>query len=162
MSAVNKPMFLSGGEDSSDRTADQNHHQVYLPIGIETPTNFPFCNAGPVLGTKFPKIIPIAIARKIQTARKRSRIPNFLNAETCRSVFSSSGPCVPTDGWISGEAFPTSRSGVGFVSPWYPSASFSSVITGPAMPVMMSGVEQIFLVPYKYLSFPLRVNKVGR
>lgn len=52
-----------------------------LPIGTETPTNFPLCNAGPVLGTKFPKIIPIAMARKIHTARNRSKRPRFLKAE---------------------------------------------------------------------------------
>ncbi len=32
-------------------------------------------------GTKFPNIIPIAIAKKINKARKRSRIPRLLNAE---------------------------------------------------------------------------------
>lgn len=53
-----------------------------LPIGTETPTNFPLCNAGPVLGTKFPKIIPIAMARKIHTARNRSKRPRFLKAES--------------------------------------------------------------------------------
>ena len=36
----------------------------------------PFWSAGLVSGTKFPRMIPIAIARKIQTARKRSRIPS--------------------------------------------------------------------------------------
>lgn len=53
----------------------------YSPIGIETPTNFPRSSAGPVLDTKFPRIIPTAIARKIQIARKRSRMPNWLKAE---------------------------------------------------------------------------------
>lgn len=53
-----------------------------LPIGTETPTNFPLCNAGPVLGTKFPNIMPIAMARKIHTARNRSKRPRFLKAES--------------------------------------------------------------------------------
>ncbi len=53
-----------------------------LPMGTETPTNFPFCSAGPVLVTKFPRIIPIAIAKNIQNARNRSRRPRLLNAET--------------------------------------------------------------------------------
>jgi hypothetical protein len=55
-----------------------------LPIGTETPTNCPFCNAGPVLGTKFPRIIPTAIARKIHRARNRSRNPRDLKIEDSR------------------------------------------------------------------------------
>ena len=51
-------------------------------IGTETPTNFPFCSAGPVLGTKLPRMMPMAIARKIQSARKRSSKPRDLKAET--------------------------------------------------------------------------------
>jgi hypothetical protein len=50
-------------------------------MGIETPTNFPFCKAGPVLGTKLPNIIPMAIAKKIHRARKRSNQPRLLKAE---------------------------------------------------------------------------------
>ena len=52
------------------------------PIGAETPTNLPFCNAGPVLGTKSPRTMPIAIANRIQRAKNLSSKPEFLNAET--------------------------------------------------------------------------------
>jgi len=80
-----------------------------MPMGIDTPTNFPFCNAGPVLGTKFPSIIPnpnqytlflhvlrlqalkqeikspiylpIAIAKKIHRAKNRSNQPKDLKAD---------------------------------------------------------------------------------
>jgi len=51
-------------------------------MGTETPTNFPFCSAGPVLGTKFPSKIPMAMERKIHNARKRSSQPSPLNAGT--------------------------------------------------------------------------------
>jgi hypothetical protein len=54
----------------------------YAPIGIDTPTNVPFCNAGPTLSTKLPSMIPMAMARKIQTARKRSRRPRLLKADS--------------------------------------------------------------------------------
>lgn len=50
-------------------------------MGTETPTNFPFWSAGPVFGTKFPNIMPTAIARKIHRARNRSNQPSALNAE---------------------------------------------------------------------------------
>ncbi|KAH7118233.1 hypothetical protein B0J13DRAFT_681032 [Dactylonectria estremocensis] len=48
----------------------------------DTPTNLPFCNAGPVEGTKLPRIMPIAIARRIHRARNRSSHPRALNADT--------------------------------------------------------------------------------
>lgn len=64
---------------------------IYLsPIGTETPTNFPFCRASVVFGTKFPRMIPMAMARNIQIARKRSRKPMFLKAVPCCTAFSSS------------------------------------------------------------------------
>jgi len=50
-------------------------------MGIETPTNFPFCNADAVLGTKFPSKMPMSMARNIQTARNRSKSPRPLNAD---------------------------------------------------------------------------------
>ena len=50
-------------------------------MGTETPTNFPFCSAGPVLGTKLPKIIPMAIERNIHNAKYRSSHPRPLNME---------------------------------------------------------------------------------
>lgn len=37
---------------------------------------------GPVLGTKFPRMMPIAMARKIHSARNWSRRPRDLKAET--------------------------------------------------------------------------------
>ena len=63
------------------------HHCIgyglgHVPIGMDTPTNWPFFNAGPVLGTKFPSRMPMIIASKIQRARKRSSQPRLLNAET--------------------------------------------------------------------------------
>ena len=53
----------------------------YQPIGTETPTNFPFCSAELACGTKFPSMMPIAMASSIQSARRRSNQPRFLNAE---------------------------------------------------------------------------------
>ena len=62
-------------------------------MGTETPTNFPFCNAGPVFGTKFPRRIPINMARKIHSARNRSSNPRLLNADVFDvSTFSSLWP----------------------------------------------------------------------
>ena len=65
-------------------------------MGMETPTNFPFWRAGPVLGTKLPRRMPITMARKIQRARKRSRRPREEKAETLAreagmDCFSTSG-----------------------------------------------------------------------
>jgi hypothetical protein len=60
-----------------------------VPIGIDTPTNLPFCSAGPVLGTKFPRRIPIIIASRIHSASKRSSQPKALKAEDCS--FSGTG-----------------------------------------------------------------------
>ena len=76
-------------------------------MGIETPTNFPFWRAGPVLGTKLPRRMPITMARKIQRARKRSRRPREEKAETlareagmvCFSM-SGSGTCGEGLGWV--------------------------------------------------------------
>ena len=48
-------------------------------MGALTPTNVPRCSAGPVSGTRFARMMPIAIARMIQTTRKRSRKDNPLN-----------------------------------------------------------------------------------
>lgn len=62
-----------------------------IPIGTDTPTNFPFCSAGPVLGTKLPRMMPIAIAKRIHTARKRSSHPKLLNAEVFSPVRSMVG-----------------------------------------------------------------------
>lgn len=53
-----------------------------VPIGTETPTNLPFSRVGPVSGTKLPRMIPTAMARKIHRARKRSSQPRDLKADT--------------------------------------------------------------------------------
>jgi hypothetical protein len=34
----------------------------------------PLCSAGPVEGTRFARMMPMAMARRIQTTKKRSRI----------------------------------------------------------------------------------------
>ena len=57
------------------------HEMLSVPMGIDTPTNFPRCNAGPVSGTKFPRMMPTIMARRIQRARNWSRNPRLLNAE---------------------------------------------------------------------------------
>ena len=84
-------------------------------MGIETPTNFPFCSAGPVLGTKFPRMMPITMARKIHRARNRSRRPRLLKVETLvedssfacfsTSMIESSGPLLGRIGTGSDEDF---------------------------------------------------------
>jgi hypothetical protein len=53
----------------------------YVPIGTDTPTNFPFWRAGPVFGTNLPKMIPMAMAKSIHSARNRSSNPSPLNAD---------------------------------------------------------------------------------
>ena len=63
-----------------------------IAIGIETPTNFPFCKEGPVFGTKLPSMIPIAIAKKIHSARKRSSQPRLLNADVLEALTMGSSP----------------------------------------------------------------------
>ena len=60
-----------------------------LPIGTDTPTNFPRCNAGPVLGTKFPRMMPMAMAKRIHSARKRSSNARFLKADSLGEGISS-------------------------------------------------------------------------
>lgn len=81
------------------------------PIGIETPTNFPFCSASFVFGTKFPKMIPTVMARNIQTARKRSRNPKFLKADTWFTPAFSSSLLTSATGSLA-----DSRSGSGMLS----------------------------------------------
>jgi hypothetical protein len=71
------------------QTQTQVQKRRNKPIGTETPTNCPFCKAGPVFGTKFPNIIPIAIARKIHSARNRSRSPRLLKAEDLEALTGS-------------------------------------------------------------------------
>ena len=44
-----------------------------MAIGRLTPTNCPFCRAGPVEGTNWPSMMPSAMATMIQMTRKRSR-----------------------------------------------------------------------------------------
>jgi hypothetical protein len=88
---------------TSKPTATISKHQQFIPplgrkrnnipIGTLTPTNFPFCNAGPVFGTKFPRIIPTAIARKIHRARNRSSQPRLLKMDSFSVVDGSWGDC---------------------------------------------------------------------
>ena len=52
-----------------------------IPMGMETPTNCPLWRAGPVLGTKFPRMMPTAMTRRIHIARKRSRMPRLLKLD---------------------------------------------------------------------------------
>ena len=77
-------------------------HLRLSPIGTETPTNFPFCKAGPVEGTKLPRRMPMSIARKIHAARKRSSQPKPLKAEVLvLSVGVNSEFCFSTStGWV--------------------------------------------------------------
>lgn len=63
-----------------------------LPIGIETPTNSPLCNAGPTLSTKLPSKMPITIARRIQRASRRSSQPKLLKADTFVAEISARPP----------------------------------------------------------------------
>jgi hypothetical protein len=67
-----------------------------LPIGIDTPTNLPFCNAGPVLGTKLPSRTPMIMARRIQSASRRSSQPRALKADDCSLSDDESGACFST------------------------------------------------------------------
>lgn len=57
-------------------------------MGMDTLTNFPFWRVGPVLGTKLPRRMPVAMERRIQRARKRSRRPRERKAE-----------CLDEGGW---------------------------------------------------------------
>ena len=43
------------------------------PMGMLTPTNSPFCRAGPVEGTRLPSKMPIAMARMIHSTKNLSR-----------------------------------------------------------------------------------------
>ena len=53
-----------------------------LPIGIETPTNSPLCNAGPTLSTKLPSRTPMIMASRIHRASSRSSHPSPLKADS--------------------------------------------------------------------------------
>lgn len=74
-----------------------------IPIGTDTPTNLPLCRAGPVEGTKFPRMMPSAIASRIQRARKRSSQPSALKAEMV------SGSVGSDAAWFSGSVKPLTR-----------------------------------------------------
>lgn len=102
-----------------------------LPIGTLTPTNLPFCRAGPVEGTKFPRMIPMAIARKIHRARYWSRIPRLLKAEVLVVVVESWGGCFSG----SVEVEPSSRAvvvggSVVFIAIWWDRGQVSQRRTG--------------------------------
>jgi hypothetical protein len=53
-------------------SAEQGYNMV-LPIGILTPTNSPFCSAGPTESIVLPRAMPTPMATMIQTTKKRSR-----------------------------------------------------------------------------------------
>ena len=53
-----------------------------VPMGIETPTNLPFFSAGPTSSTKLPKMMPMAMARKIQSAKSLSSQPRAFKADS--------------------------------------------------------------------------------
>jgi hypothetical protein len=58
--------FYINTSNRNYRSKIQNNFQREFrlsPIGIETSTKFPFGRTGLVLGTKFPRMIPMAIAR---------------------------------------------------------------------------------------------------
>lgn len=61
-------------------------------MGTETSTNCPRCSDWPMCGTKLPSKMPMTMARKIQTARKRSSHPRDLNAEVFLSVGEDTRP----------------------------------------------------------------------
>ena len=50
-------------------------------MGKETSTNVPFCNAG-LTSTRFPRRMPIRMAREINTTRMRSRKTRELKGES--------------------------------------------------------------------------------
>lgn len=56
-------------------------------MGMLTPTNSPFCSAGPTDGIVFPSTMPMAMARMIHKTRKRSRSERPLSGGR---IFSSS------------------------------------------------------------------------
>jgi hypothetical protein len=69
-------------------------------MSTETLTNLPFCNVGPVFGTKLPRMMPIAMASSIHTARNPSNQLRPLNAKIWSgtitaliSWFSASSAC---------------------------------------------------------------------
>jgi hypothetical protein len=65
--------------DGCTRSADVEHSwERCIPIGAETLTNLPFCNAGPTLSTKFPSKMPMIMASKIHKTRSRSNHPRLL------------------------------------------------------------------------------------
>lgn len=64
---------------------------MFVPMGRLTPTNWPFCNAGPVEGTRFPKMMPMAMASMIHITRNRSRNDRPLRGGTSTALLSI--PC---------------------------------------------------------------------
>lgn len=65
-----------------------------VPIGTLTPTNVPFCSAGPTEGTVFPRTMPTAMAMTIHSTRNRSRNERPLSGG--RSALPSSARCQST------------------------------------------------------------------
>lgn len=63
-----------------------------VPMGSETPTKVPLFRAGPTSSTKLPRRMPISMARKIQSARNRSRKPRDLKTESRPSALAWASP----------------------------------------------------------------------
>ena len=58
-----------------------------LPIGTLTPTNSPFCSAGPADSTVLPMVMPTPIAVRIHSTRNRFRIESPLKGGRSVSPF---------------------------------------------------------------------------
>lgn len=71
------------------------------PIGMLTPTNFPFCSAGPVEGTKFPSNMPMVIARIIHSTKNLSRKDRPLRGGSS-SALSLTGRSIENEGQCRG------------------------------------------------------------
>jgi hypothetical protein len=92
---TSNPTAMGSRIISNGQAGLRNSQCRSLPIGTETPTNFPRCNADPVLGTKLPSRIPMMMASRIHRARSRSSQPRALKAETFSSL-SRSSSCFST------------------------------------------------------------------
>ena len=96
---TSRPTAIHHQHSKDERTRDN------LPRGTETPTNFPFCKAGPTLETKLPNKMPIAMAKRIHIAKSRSSSPRALKAEvcfgSCSVFFSSPADCSISPGLVS-------------------------------------------------------------
>jgi hypothetical protein len=74
-------------------------------MGTETETNVAVFNTFSVLGTKHPNKIPNTIARKIHSARKRSRNASLLIIEGSEGCDAVAGEASSETGSSSGKRF---------------------------------------------------------